>query len=355
MKKNTLNVLFIAAISPFLIQCASQSDVEDIRYQLRIVNKKLEDMKANTVSQIQKRQAASSGQMDQVELRILELKSQLDETNHLNRRLSEHNKDLEHSISAIAVTEAAKREEIVSKLQREQQAKASELTLLNQKLRLQNENIQAIQDARIREAEMRVKSAARAAELARAKAKAANAATRSRSGVRHILADKKKIKFKVTKKSVTSTKSTSKPLPVVTAKAASPKSQETISPAKDVAVESGFSKAQKLFNKKKYSAAYDLFELIATTPSSNNSVDARFMMGECYFKQKEYDKAIMQYQKIISQHPGHTLASSSMLQQGMAFERLADKDTAKVIYKKILKKHGSSQEAIKAQERLTKL
>jgi TolA-binding protein len=39
----------------------------------------------------------------------------------------------------------------------------------------------------------------------------------------------------------------------------------------------------------------------------------------------------------------------------MAFEKLADKDTAKVIYKKLLKKHGSSPEAATAQERLSKL
>lgn len=79
------------------------------------------------------------------------------------------------------------------------------------------------------------------------------------------------------------------------------------------------------------------------------------MMGECLFNQKEYDKAIMQYQKIISQHSNHAKAPSAMLKQGMAFEKLADRDTAKVIYKKLLKKHGTSPEASAAQEKLGKL
>jgi len=44
-----------------------------------------------------------------------------------------------------------------------------------------------------------------------------------------------------------------------------------------------------------------------------------------------------------------------MLKQGMAFEKLADKETAKVIYKNLLKKHASAPEAAKAQEILSKL
>ena len=78
-------------------------------------------------------------------------------------------------------------------------------------------------------------------------------------------------------------------------------------------------------------------------------------MGESLYMQKEYDKAIMQYQKIISQHSSDPKASAAMLKQAMAFEKLADKDTAKVIYKKLLKKHGGSPEAATAKANLEKL
>jgi len=114
-------------------------------------------------------------------------------------------------------------------------------------------------------------------------------------------------------------------------------------------------KAQKLFEKNNYAEALPIYEQIAGNSSSGEAVDARYMMGECLFNQKEYDKAIMQYQKIISQSSGHAKAPSAMLKQGMAFEKLADKETAKVIYKKLLKKHASSKEASAAQERLGKL
>ncbi len=159
MKKTILNFLLIFALSPLLIQCASQSDLEDLRYQLRIVNKKLEDMKSTTFGQLQKRQAASAGQMDELGLEVLELKSQLEETGHSNRRLKEHNKELQQSIEAIATTEASKREELLHQFQEGQKTKEEELRQLNEQFRVQNENVKAIQSARIRDAELKAQAA----------------------------------------------------------------------------------------------------------------------------------------------------------------------------------------------------
>ena len=67
MKKTVFNFILLASVAPFLVQCASQTELEELRYQLRIVNKKLEDMKSDTVGQLQKRQAVASGQVDMVE------------------------------------------------------------------------------------------------------------------------------------------------------------------------------------------------------------------------------------------------------------------------------------------------
>ena len=357
MKKTILNFVLIGALAPFLVQCASQSDVDDLRYQLRIVNKKIEDMKSTTVGQLQKRLAASSGQMDELGLQVLELKSQLEETGHLNSRLREQNKDLEQSIGAIASSEAAKRDAFMQRLDQGQREKQEKLNELNEQLAIQNENVKAIQKARIRDAELRAKSAARAAEIAKAKTRTANSAILAKSGVRHILADKEKVKFNVsqlaprTENRAPSQKSSSSK----TSQNRSINESAPTTPAKTVSASTKMAKAQKLFDKNKLNAAFEVFEQVAVNTSAKDSVDARYMMGECLFKQKEYDKAIMQYQKIISQHSEHNKASSAMFRQGMAFEKLSDKETAKVIYKKILKRHGSSPEASKAQERLDKL
>ena len=356
MKKTALNILLLASVAPFLVQCATQTDVDDLRYQLRIVNKKIEDMKTTTVGQLQKRQAANSGQVDQVEQAILEMKSQLEETYHQNQRLREQNKELEATISSVAQTEAAKREEAIKQFEEAQLEKEAKLTeALNEKLRLQQESVKAIQQARIKEAERRAKDAAIAAQLAKTRTKSANSDMQTSGSPSRIRLDQKKVKLNV---------ATETPPKVIEAEKIAPVSQAPAvqtpapSPEKPVMAEQpsdNFNKAQKLYENGKFKEALPLFEQIAGNSSENKSVDARFMMGECFFNQKEFDKAIMQYQNIISQHANHAKSPEAMLKQGMAFEKLADKDTAKVIYKKLIKKHGDSPEAVTAQEKLSKL
>ncbi len=349
MKKSSYTFFLIALLIPFLVQCASQTDVEDIRYQLRIVNKKLEDMKSNQVSKLQKRQAAASGQRDQLENEILAIKSQLEETYYLNQRLSEQNKELENSISTIAHTEATKRAETRKQFEQMQKEKEARLNELNERIRQQQESVQAIQNARIKDAERKAREAAIAAELAKNKARAVSSSMRTGGSRKHIRVDKVKIKKSVVSPPINKNSSTSvqSKTPVKTS------AVSVVTPTNEP--ENNMEKGKKLFDKKQYSKALTLFEQVAGNPVASDAVYARYMMGECLFNQKEYDKAIMQYQKIISQHAKHVKAPAAMLQQGKAFEKLADKDTAKVLYKKLLKKHGSSPEAAIAKERLGKL
>jgi len=347
MKKTVINFLILASIAPFLVQCAAQNDVDELRYQLRIVNKKLEDMKANTVSQLQKRQAAASGQVDQVEQDILELKSQLEETHHLNERLKEQNKELEATITNFVQGEASKREEALRQFEEAQRLKEARLTAeLNKKLRLQEESVKAIQQARIKEAERRAKEAALAAELARTRSKSATSAMHSSGSRDHIRLEQKKVKLTVAQQTETPAKADTQPEKAT---------ESTTTPSVTEATSDNFRKAQRLYDSQKFKEALPLFEQIAVNSTSDDSVEARFMMGECLFQQKEYDKAIMQYQNIISQHSEHAKSPEAMLKQGMAFEKLADKETAKVIYKKLLKKYSSSPQAEQAQEKLSKL
>ncbi len=361
MKKFSINILFFVAVIPFLVQCASNSDVEELRYQLRIVNKKLEDMKSTTVP-LQKRQAAASGQMDQLEKNINELKGQLDETHYLNQKLKEQNKELEASISNVAQGEAAKREEAMRRFEEAQREKEVKLA---EKMNQQQESVKAIQEARLKEAERKAKETALMAELAKKKTQSTNSATQSEGdNSKQTAADKKKEKKDIspeaaealTKHAVPATAKSAQPTPTAKEKATEKTVQAATPPvAMGEPSDNNMKKAQKLFEKNSYAEALPIFEQVAGNSSSNDAVEARYMMGECLFNQKEYDKAIMQYQKIISQSSGHDKAPSAMLKQGMAFEKLADKETAKVIYKKLLKKHGSSREASAAQERLGKL
>lgn len=359
MKKTLRNIFLVSALSPLLIQCASQDEVQRLQYQLHVVNKKLEEMKSTTVGDIQKRQAASSNQIDQLDREILNLKGQLEETNHLNRRLKEQNKELETNITVIAQEEATRREEALQKIQDEQRLKEARIADLNEKLRIQQESLQAIQQARVRDAERRAKEAKLKAEAARAKALAASKSVDTSSkGIIRITADRLKRKISsapapLPSSAVTSTSKPVKAQPATGVKPAISSQQQTGPKATVNASESPFSKAEKLYNQKDYKQAYSAFESIAATnPSSDQGISAGFMMGECLYEQKEYDKAILQYQKIISQNGTHAKAASATYRQAMAFEQLADNETARMIYKKILNHYGSSPEATKAKEKL---
>ena len=179
----------------------------------------------------------------------------------------------------------------------------------------------------------------------------------TQSGTPHILAEKKKVKLKIPLSSTSAAPAASRQEASVSASSQSAASGSSSVPAapKADATAVKMARAQKLFQKNQLNEAYDLFEEVAASGSSTYSVTARYMMGQCLFNQKEYDKAIMQYQKIISQHPGDEKAPTAMFRQGVAFEQLSDKETARVIYKKIIKQHGSSPEAEKAKEKLSKL
>ena len=355
MKKSVLKIALLLSTTTFLVSCASQKDMQDLRYQLRVVNKKIEDMRSDTVDPLQKRQAAASGHMDLLEQDILQLKSQLEESYHLNQRLREQNKELGESISNIAQNEANQREEALRKMEEQQREKETKLTqLLNQKIREQEESVKAIQQARIKEAERRAKEASIAAEIARKRSKSAsNKVSNSQGTVKHIKASSSKKKHSVVAPPLATNTGQVQTKPIKNAK--QPEKAATAVRSQPPTTGNEFSNAQTLFERKKYNQAYSKFDQIATNSTSPSNVDARYMMGECLFAQKEYDKAIMQYQKIIAQHSSHSKAPAAMLKQAMAFEKLADKDTAKVIYKKVLKRHGNSIEAQTAKERLDNL
>lgn len=360
MNKLLRNIAIISISAPMLFSCAMQSDVNDLRYQLRIVNKKLEDMKANTVGQLQKNQAATVGQMDSLENEILELKSQLEDSSHLNQRLREQNKELEVAISSVAQEEATKREAMIEKLESLQREKEAQLAELNDKLTQQQKSVKAIQEARVLEAERKAKEATLAAELAKSKAQTSK--TGGSAPQQHFGAEKRKVMLSVsapeTAPAVKKNNTVSPPASDSPAKAAAQPTKPVAQPAVATLTqeEEQLKDAKRLFANKDFKTALPIFSQIADSKVSNvDTIEARYFMGECLVELREYDKAIMQFQRIISQNPNHERAPASLLQQGVTFEKLSDKDTAKVIYKKLLKQHPSSPEAAKAKVNLDKL
>ena len=359
MNKSLATLLVLLSLTPFLVQCASQEEVKTLSYQLRAVNKKLEDMQANTVGDMQKKQASSSGQLNEMQQEILVLKSELEATAVTNRQLQEKNKGLESSLH-----------DIVNKQSSETDIK---ITQLNEQLKQQQDSVATLQSARTQEAERKAAVAADAAEAARLKVKTAG----SNQGIAHFQADRKKqikgqaapaeVKKETSTPLVTvhATPPTTEPVPAdeasatpvaPTPKPAPKKEQEQPAPAAAAPTDELFNQAQKKYETGNYQNAYETFESSLNKHATGaNAIQARYMMGECLYQQKEYDQAILQYQKIISSQPKHPKTPTALLKQAMAFEQLSDKDTAKILYQKIITSYGSSPEAQQAKSKLSSL
>ncbi|MFV0439306.1 MAG: tetratricopeptide repeat protein [Desulfopila sp.] len=367
MKKTFRYIFAVAALPLLLSQCATQDEVQRLQYQLQVVNKKLTDMQRSTVGDIQKQQAASANEIDTLEQQIASLKGQLEETDMQNRLLKEQNDALQSNIGNVAKEEAQRREEALTKISAEQQAKQALIVELNQKLKAQEESLQEIQNARVREAERRADEAKLKADEAKARVLATTSAGTDR--VTHITTNQSKriVSGPAEPSAPTVTPSSRQPQqqtaaiePVKTVEetpaptATAPAT--TAAPPVNSAPEPALAGANQLYQQKQYGKAYSEFEKIASAnPSSNDGISASYMMGECLYAQKEYDKAILQYQKIISQNGSSPQAASATLKQGMAFEQLADNETAKMIYKKLVTHYSSSPEAKIAKEKLDSL
>lgn len=378
MKKHFKNIILALSIAPLVASCANQDEVTRLQYQVRAMNQKIEEMKATTVNDIRKKQAASANQIDRLEREILDLQGQLDEAERTNALLSEQNKRLEQSVGDIAKEEAARREAALLNIQQQQAQKDAAIAQLNSKLKAQERNLQAIQNARIRDAERRAQEAKARAEAARARTVAVTNTTAGKPIIA-IKPQKKKKVFKVLpraattaapkpqvqitptartkKQAITQPKAVAtapKQQPAVTAPqqtvTAPPKKQQVAPPLSD------FAKAQRLYDAKQYSKAYNAFKAIASSNAKEDTVvDASYMMAECLLAQQQYDKAIIQYQNIIGKHSTHPKAATATLQQAIIFEMLADNETARMIYKKIVTHYASSPEAAVAQKKLNNL
>ncbi|MEA3466801.1 MAG: tetratricopeptide repeat protein [Thermodesulfobacteriota bacterium] len=343
MKKHYFTSLILISIMPFLTQCASQQEVDTLKHHVRIINKKLDDMKENTVGQMQQRQASSSGQLDQLQNDILQLNSTLDENQHMNRMLQEQNKELQLEVQNLSTEQ--------------EKTLNTKLAELDTKIATQKESLTAIQQARVQDAERRSKAAKKAADDAMRKAQQASLAkTTSRSsGSVHLRPTAKKVIFSPPPRSSTVKANTTAPPTRTSTKVSKPAAPVVATPAVVESVDT-LGKAQQKYRDGKYKEAFSLFEENASRKGSNKTaITSRYMMGECLFKQGHYDQAIIQYQQIISNYPGNPQAAKALLRQGEAFEQLSDNETARIIYKKITTSYSSSPEAETAKKRISSL
>jgi len=110
------------------------------------------------------------------------------------------------------------------------------------------------------------------------------------------------------------------------------------------------------FDRGEYDKARELFQTyLKNYPKSEDADNAQFWLGEICYREKWYEKAILEYQKVIEGYPKGNKVASALLKQAFAFLKLDDKDNARLIFKELVRKYPESAEAKIAKEKLTQL
>lgn len=100
-------------------------------------------------------------------------------------------------------------------------------------------------------------------------------------------------------------------------------------------------------------ARQGFMQLIKAYPNSSSADNAQFWIGESYYREKWYEKAILEYQTVIEKYPKGNKVPAAMLKQGMAFLQLGDKSNARLILKELERKYPKTNEAQIATRKLT--
>lgn len=111
--------------------------------------------------------------------------------------------------------------------------------------------------------------------------------------------------------------------------------------------------AKEAFDREDYVSAREGFlTLINKYPKSKNADNAQFWIGDSYFREKMYDRAILEYQIVTEKYPKGNKVRAAMLKMGLAFYNMGDTGNARTILEEVLIKYPDSEEAQTAARRL---
>lgn len=138
--------------------------------------------------------------------------------------------------------------------------------------------------------------------------------------------------------------------------------QSAAVPVKDAAgkgktdKESLYAAAYDLFKEAKYEKSREAFENFLKQYSDTEFSDnAQFWVGECYYFEKKYEKAIIEYDKVIKNFPAGNKVPYALLKQGLSFLKLGDKASARLLLQQVTKEYPNTSQARIARAKLLEI
>jgi len=118
-----------------------------------------------------------------------------------------------------------------------------------------------------------------------------------------------------------------------------------------------FNEAFRVFNKERnLPRARVLFNrFILKNPTHELADDAQFWVGESYYQEKNFERAILSFNKVQVDYANGDKAPDALLKEALAFLNLGDKASAHELLGRVVKKYPNSGAAIDAVKRLKSL
>ncbi|HSB06621.1 MAG TPA: tol-pal system protein YbgF [Thermodesulfobacteriota bacterium] len=114
-----------------------------------------------------------------------------------------------------------------------------------------------------------------------------------------------------------------------------------------------YNDAYQAYQKGEMEGARRKFEaFLKQYPNTSFSDNAQFWIGETYYAKKDYEKAILEYEKVMVKYPEGDKVPAALLKQGLAFLELGDKANARNLLRRVMDRYPQSEQAEIAKKRL---
>jgi tol-pal system protein YbgF len=111
--------------------------------------------------------------------------------------------------------------------------------------------------------------------------------------------------------------------------------------------------AYETFHKGDLDGARRKFEaFLKQYPNTELSDNAQFWIGETYYLKKDFERAILEYEKAIVKYPEGDKIPAALFKQALAFLELGDKANARNLLKRVIEKYPHSDQVELAKKKL---
>lgn len=117
-----------------------------------------------------------------------------------------------------------------------------------------------------------------------------------------------------------------------------------------------YSLAYRDFKNGRYEDARRGFQkYLEKNPNTDLSDNAQFWIGESYYLENNYERAILEYEKVIKNFPDGDRVPHALLKQGLSFLNLGDEDSGKLLLQQLVKDYPNTSQAKIAKAKLKEL